>query len=255
MKLPGGPEFEYKYLTPSQLTIDPTYQRDLDQNRVNKIVDNWNPIRFREPFVSLRDGKFFVFDGQHSVAAWQAKYDDKPIYCKLFRGLTWFDEADAFVEQNNLRKTITTNDRLKALWNMRNPDVVGMVNDATACGCIVDFKKSKSQYRCIATAALFKAYKALNREQFRAMLTMILRLWDGDPDSLSADIICGFYAFYKDYYGEYPENEFYKKFRNISVNSIIMQGKDSGGSREVKYRRIIFKKYNEGRSSRKLEEK
>lgn len=255
MNLPNGPEFEYKYLKPSQILVDMTYQRDLDQNRVNKIVNEWKAIRFREPMISYRDGKFYVFDGQHSTASWRSKYGDKPLYCKVFRGLTWLDEAEAFVEQNNLRKTITTNDRLKALYNMSNPDVVGMVKDAEECGIIVDFKKGKIPYRCVATAALFKAYKTLNREQFKSMLTMIVDLWHGDTDSLSADIICGFYQFYKDYYGKFPNYEFKKSFGKVSAASIIRDGRDYGGSREVKYSAILLKIYNKGRSSKKLEAK
>lgn len=253
MKLPGGIEFETQLMRPIVLCVDPTYQRDLDQNRVKNIVDNWNPLRFRMPLVSYRDGKYYIFDGQHGTAGWQTKFGDKLIPCLVYRGLTWHDEAEAFVDQNKLRKSITTNDRLKALYNMGNPDVVAMKTDAESCGVIVDFKKGKSQYRCVATASLFKAYKALNREQFKAMLKMILDLWEGDTDSLSADIICGFYQFYKKYYGKFTEKEFKKSFAKVPVTSIIRAGRDYGGSREVKYSDLILKQYNKGRTTKKLE--
>lgn len=253
MKLPGGVEFELQHVKPNILCVDKTYQRDLEQNRVNNIASSWDPLRFRLPLVSYRDGKYYIFDGQHTVAAWQTKFEDKLIPCLVYRGLTWHDEAEAFVDQNKLRKSITTNDRLKALYNMGNLDVVAMKTDAESCGVIVDFKKGKSQYRCVATAALFKAYKALNREQFKAMLKMILDLWEGDTDSLSADIICGFYQFYKKYYGKFTEKDFKKSFEKISVTSIIRDGKDYGGSREVKYSSLILKQYNKNRTTRKLE--
>ena len=42
MRYPNGHEFEYKYLRPSQIEVDPLYQRSLDTVRVDKIVKNFN---------------------------------------------------------------------------------------------------------------------------------------------------------------------------------------------------------------------
>ena len=36
-----GHHYEYKYLEPSKLKIDPLYQRGLDLKRVKNIVDHW----------------------------------------------------------------------------------------------------------------------------------------------------------------------------------------------------------------------
>ena len=58
MRYPNGHEFEYKYLRPSQIEIDPLYQRRLRTAVVDNIVKEFNGDTFNEPKVSNRDGKY-----------------------------------------------------------------------------------------------------------------------------------------------------------------------------------------------------
>ena len=60
MKIPDGHEFEYKQIRPCMINVDRTYQRDLDQNRVARIVKAFNPDVFNEPKVSYRNGQIMV---------------------------------------------------------------------------------------------------------------------------------------------------------------------------------------------------
>ena len=69
MRYPNGHEFEYRYLRPSQIQVDPLYQRRLRPAVVDNIVKEFNGDTFNEPKVSNRDGKYWVFDGQHTLAA------------------------------------------------------------------------------------------------------------------------------------------------------------------------------------------
>lgn len=45
------------------------YQRELNEGRVAKIVASFNELVANEPKVSFRDGRYYIFDGQHTVAA------------------------------------------------------------------------------------------------------------------------------------------------------------------------------------------
>ena len=193
MKYPKGHEFEHKYLRPSQIAADPLYQRPLDQRRVEKIANEFSGDLFNEPKVSYRDGKYWVFNGQHSIAAWRKYHngDDKPVYCKVFKGMTWLEECDAFMKQNGLSKDPTTNEKLHAAFNSKDPDVVDMVEKAKLCGFDVNFSLSKTPTRIIALSALFRAYKMLGGEAFLDMLTAIKEAWYGDIDAVSQQIITG----------------------------------------------------------------
>ena len=65
----GTPDYEYKQINTKEICIDKLYQRELNRPRVNRIVKNWNPYLVNACKVSFRDGKYWVFDGQHTIAA------------------------------------------------------------------------------------------------------------------------------------------------------------------------------------------
>lgn len=72
-----------------------TYQRTLNEDRVRRIAAEFDERIANEPKVSCRDGRYYVFDGQHTIAARKLLNGgrDLPIRCKVFYGLTESDEA------------------------------------------------------------------------------------------------------------------------------------------------------------------
>jgi hypothetical protein len=252
MNYPKGHEFEFKVLRPSQIRVDPLYQRDLDTKRVDKIVKEFNGDTFNEPKVSYRNGIFWVFDGQHSIAAWRQYHgEDKLVNCKVFKGMTWLDECEAFVRQNGIKKDPTTNEKLKAEYNARNPEVVDMKTKAELCGFTVDFSLSKSATRIVATSTLFRAYKTLSSEAYLDMLTAIKEAWYGDIDAVSKYIINGMTAFYKTYHGNFSNDELVKSLKRVTPAEIIRNGKSF--KRANAYGLEILKAYNVRRSRSRLE--
>ena len=67
-----------------------TYQRELVLEEVIDISNHFNECIANEPKVSFRDGRYFVFDGQHTVAARVHRNGGNPlpILCKVYFGLT-----------------------------------------------------------------------------------------------------------------------------------------------------------------------
>ena len=58
----------------------------VDKNRVAKLVDSFNENLVTPPHVIERDGKYFVIEGAHILAAMQAKYAGKPhpVLCHVY---------------------------------------------------------------------------------------------------------------------------------------------------------------------------
>ncbi len=62
--------FEEKMVSSALLEIPRnTYQRSLNPERVKRIAHSFDERIANEPKVSLRDGHYVVFDGQHVIAA------------------------------------------------------------------------------------------------------------------------------------------------------------------------------------------
>lgn len=254
-KYPKGHEFEYKILYPSQIKFDPLYQRQLDARRIDKIVKEFDGDVFNEPKVSYRDGCFWCFNGQHSIAAWKKIHNnqDKPLTCKVFKGMTWVEECEAFIKQNGIAKDPTSNDKLRAEWNKKDPDVCDMVDTCELCGFLVDFVNSKMPTRIVATSTLFRAYKSLGHDVFQDMMLAIKESWYGDPDAVSNQIISGMKDFYKAYYGHFKHDDLVKSLRKVQPIYIIRNGK-TYTSKKNGYAFEIVKTYNKSRSKYRMDE-
>lgn len=252
----NGHEFEYKFIRPSQICADPLYQRKIDPRRVEKIVNNFDGDIFNEPKVSFRDGKYWVFDGQHSKVAYVKvhKGEDKPIYCKVFKGMTWLDEAEAFRKQNGFDKDPTTTEDLWAAYNARVPEIVDMVEKARLCGFTVDFVDSKTPTRIVALGALHRAYRLLGGDDFLDMMTAIKEAWYGDMDAISAQIITAVSVFYKTYKGNFDRASLVNSLKRISPAEILRQGR-TYRNRKNTYAHEIVKQYNFKRKYRLDENK
>jgi len=70
-------------LNTKDLISSQSYQRDVDQKRVSYIVTNYDPHKFGIIKVSFRDGKYYVFDGQHRIAAFKVLNGDQGWDCEM----------------------------------------------------------------------------------------------------------------------------------------------------------------------------
>ena len=56
-----------------------TYQRRLNPQRTKRIANAFDERIANEPKVSLRNGRYYVFDGQHTIAARVERNGGKPL--------------------------------------------------------------------------------------------------------------------------------------------------------------------------------
>ena len=255
MNYPNGHDFDYKLIPPSQIRFDALYQREVDVPRVERIVKEFDGDTFNEPKVSYRDGAFWCFDGQHSIAAWRKlnKGENVPILCKVYHGMTWLDEANAFVKQNGIAKDPTTLQKLRTCYNSERQDVREMVMGAQMAGFNVAFTKTKNGRNIPAVGALFKAYQILGYAQYQEMLMAIAEAWQHDPDSTLRQILSGMTEFYHLYGGKFIREDLVARLKKVSPLSIIRRGKEDTGHRNG-YCHEILRIYNRNRSTRRLEE-
>ena len=175
--------YEFVNLYPEQIKKDPKYQREIDVGRIKRITKNWDDDLVNPPKVSLREnGNYYVFNGQHTLAAWKKRYGNRPILCKVYRGLTEIEEKDLFVKQEGFSKAVGKIDKLRAEYNAGTPDVVEMVDCARIAGCIIDFEAqpttAKNRVNAIATA--YDVYKSIGRDYFINALDILRRAFFGD---------------------------------------------------------------------------
>lgn len=108
-----------QYLLPQQLEIDAAYQRSLDSEQsqmlVRAIAQHWN-WDLCQPLVVARrpDGKLYVIDGQHRLAAARLRGDIPQLPAVVVQYDSVEDEAASFVLLNQQRKPLSKLDLFKA---------------------------------------------------------------------------------------------------------------------------------------------
>jgi ParB-like nuclease domain len=119
-------------LLPSELEIDPTYQRSLDvgqsQALIRKIAQHWNWDLCQPLVVARRDnGDLFVIDGQHRLAAARLRGDIQQLPAVVLQYASVADEAASFVHLNQQRRPLTKLDVFKAAVASEDAEATAIV--------------------------------------------------------------------------------------------------------------------------------
>lgn len=250
--------FEYRQIHSSVILSDPSYQRPLDMARVQKIVAHFREDLLNPVKVSRRDGKYYVFDGQHTLAALKARNNgcDLTVDCKVYKGLTREREAELFSLQNGISRSVQTICKLKALYTAGDPDVKEFYDFTNYSGVRMDFTKGKAAGKIIAVAKAYKIYNEVPSKDYTEILMLIRETWDGVPDSFSTEILGGVALFYKLYKHEFNHRTFVNQLSKISPKIIIREGRAlSDKKSDAKFAKQILDFYNYKLRSNRLENK
>lgn len=95
------------------------YQRAITATHVKKIQKDWNERAADMPKLSLRDGKLWCYDGQHTIHARLERGENK-VWAIVFEGLTYTDEAKLFFIHNDVPKKMNGWVKFRADMNSGN---------------------------------------------------------------------------------------------------------------------------------------
>ena len=257
MKTYSHVQFEYKELSTKEITVDKSYQRRLDNTKVQNILKNFDERLLNPPKVSRRNGKYYVFDGQHTLAALKRKNNgqDCMVKCKVYYGLTQLDEIGLFVRQNGESSPVSTAEKFRALQTAGDPKILKLVRACEYAGVICDFTSSRARNKCVCYRTLYKYFKLLDSTCFVGMMSSIREIWDGNADSFSNEIVSGFGEFFLMYGSKLDRSRLIRKLKGISFTEIIREGKIGNAPGGKKYARIILRQYNQGLKKGALEDR
>lgn len=247
MRYFNGHEFEFKRINPSLIVVD-SYQRKIDLKRIDRIIKNFDGDVLNEPKVSFRDGKFYVFDGQHTITVWRKMFGDEPILCKIFKGMTWVDECEEFIKQNGDAHMPTMNEIFHAKYEEKREDVMQMIAGAEVAGFEVGFDTNKKDNRIVAVTALYKAWDRLGQEKYVEMMRMIKAAWNGDKDSIRTGIITAITKLFQLHYSEFDSKAMANSLARVRPIDLIRNGKMYRDGVLME----IIKTYNMGRKTNKI---
>ena len=122
-----------------------------------------------EPKVSYRDNRFFVFDGQHTIAARKLlnNGEDLPVKCKVYFDMTEKDEALLFAQQTGVSAPLSAGARLRANIFGGDPIAIAFLEANNDIGIEIDYDQERGLNRigCIQTA--YDAYNSIGEERYK----------------------------------------------------------------------------------------
>ena len=123
------------------------YQRTLNANRVKRIAAEFDERIANAPKVSYRDGHYYVFDGQHTIAARKLLNNncDLNIVCKVYSGLTEQQEAMLFAQQTGISAPLTAGAKLRAKIHGGDPEAIAFQSATQRAGFGSEFQPESRQ--------------------------------------------------------------------------------------------------------------
>lgn len=248
--------YEYTMLYPEQIKKDPKYQREIDVARIKKITKNWDDDLVNAPKVSLREnGVYYVFNGQHTLAAWKKRYGNKPIQCKVYRGLTEIEEKDLFVKQEGFSKAVGLVDKLRAEFNSGDPEVMDMVRCVQLAGCTIDFdnRTSYTANRVNAVSTAYAVYKEVGHDNFINILDILRRAFFGDQQGFQDGFLKGMKYLFKHYSDKITIKQMVTALQKQPADYYRQKANQFDGSAQVRYAKAFVEQYNKGRRTNRID--
>lgn len=209
-----------------KLIVDPRYQRPVEEKRVTRIINNFDPRQLGTIEVSQReDGTYAVIDGQHRFEALKTT-DRKMISALVHEGLSVKEEADLFAKINMGRKPLSPIQRFRAQVFAGHPRAVDIANIVTRCGfTMVSGTNTGNGSEIRAVSGIEQAYNNYGREALEQALTTIRDVWFGEQAALDSHMIKGMSIFCLEYGNRFDEHHA-ERLRQISALSVLRRAQE-----------------------------
>lgn len=249
------PNLTIRPIEASKLISNQAYQRAVNQRNCAYIKQGYikelvNPVK-----VSLRNGKYYVFDGQHTLTVLTEMFGENCIIpCLVYTGLTYEREAELFAKQDEFKKKLSSREKIKAKYEAKDADATTFMKAVESCGYKCTFTSGHYVGTLASITYLFETvYKRKGVDHLKRLLTIIKSAWPDDKNATNESIVKGVDMFITLYDGEFTAAELVAKLQKVAPIVLIRNGKaDMTHSGATRYAVQVFDYYNKGRKTGKL---
>ena len=242
--------YEVRMLDASLLERDMAYQRPPDEEKIQKIVANFNPKVVNILKVSYRDGHYYVFDGSHTLEVLKRVCGEEGLLveCKVFHRLTQAQEAELFAIQTGESTRVSTVYRVRAEVVAGNEETIAFINATSECGFEINPERSKSKDgRILAVRKARSLYTTLGEDNYKKMLRILRSTWNGEAWSVSQNMLSGIGLLLQVYGDDLDSNRFVRKLSKLSEREMLREASLFTGLPVAdKYATAMLKRYNNG---------
>lgn len=240
---PCVPQATFELIPIKNLVSSQKYQRPLSPSHIKKAVREFNVYQINPVKVSRRNGTNYVFNGQHTIEIVAAASGSRetPVWCMVFDNMIYSLEADVFANQQKNVKILTPFEIYMANIEAEN-EMQMMIK------CLVEtyglkISSQKKPGAICAISALEKIYEKYGFETLDRTLNLCIGTWEGEDNSLSANILKAVALMVDAYEDELRDDVFKQKVGEKSIKEIIRLSKERR-SGTMGYAEVLLNEYN-----------
>ena len=185
------PKVHFEQIPIKNLVSNQKYQRNLSQRHIDRTVKNFDLYQINPVKVSRRNGKNYVFNGQHTIEMIAAISGsrDTPVWCMVYDDLEYIHEADIFANQQKFVKKLSAYEIFVANIEADNDSQIVVQKIVESCGLKI------TSTRCLggicAVTCLEQIFQNHGYHVLDRTLKLVVNTWEGDMVSLAANMIRG----------------------------------------------------------------
>ncbi len=229
---PYVPNVHFEQIRIRDLVSNQDYQRNISVSKIRKAAADFNVYQINPVKVSQRDGKNYVFDGQHTVelVALVSRSRDTPVWCMIYDDLQYEHEADIFANQQKHTKNLTPYEIFVANIEAGNPKQMMIKSLVESYGLYI------SPSACAGSLTAVGSLEYIHDKYGYHTLDLTLRLaigtWEGENGSFSSQLLKGIALLLGTYGDNLREDIFKEKVGRISLRELCRTAREyRNGSR------------------------
>lgn len=180
-----------------------------------------NPVK-----VSRRDGINYVFNGQHTIEiiALVSGSRETPVWCMIYDELEYTEEADIFANQMKYVKPLLPYETFMASIEAGS-DKHLIIQDLVESYNLT-LSSAKIPGGICAISTLETIYDKHGFHVLDHVLRLIIGTWEGEPNSLSANMLNGVSRLVAAYGDQIKDTIFKERLGRVSIKTLSQTAKD-----------------------------
>lgn len=185
------PDVHFEQIPIKNLVSNQEYQRNLSVSHIKRVAENFDLYQINPVKISRRNGMNYVINGQHTIEiiAIVSGSRDTPVWCMVYDDMDYEVEADVFANQQKYIKSLAPFEIFNANLEAGNDKQLMMKAVVESHGMFIG--KGKAPNSVCAVATLEYIFDKYGFHVLDRTLKLCAGTWEGEPNSLSANILKG----------------------------------------------------------------
>ena len=241
------PNWTTRLINSSQLKSKQNYQRNINTAFVQKIVSEFDPNKVDPVHVSYRDGKYYIIDGQHTVAALEIANGNKPVdvICIVHKGMTYTDEASYYVEQYEKKHRHTYNEMTMARYEAGEKLPCEIALKVKNVGGRLPYDKSAKTGMKIGAVKKVTTLYQKDSDHTILAIKCLVDAYKGRESTIPADIIAGTMEFLRLYDNQVLTSRLVEALSKYTPQLLTNTAKNLKMTYPINWTETLRDKYNE----------